>query len=125
MSPKGAGGQRRLPSSDGGSSAPSASALSSIALAQSIRWWDGDAENISAAEKQVLMRMAAGLETTDRPADSMQRRRQEEHVLRILAENEMLRSTVSAYRQSVDRSCAAHDALRCAGETGPCVVIPA
>ena len=98
MSPKGAGGQRRLPSSDGGSSAPSVSALSSIALAQSIRWWDGDAENISAAEKQVLMRMAAGLETTDRPADSMQRRRQEEHVLRILAENEMLRSTVSAYR---------------------------
>lgn len=66
------------------------SALSSIALAQSqsIRWWDN--ENV-----------AAELESSEHSSSHIlnpqQRRRQEEHVLRILAENEMLRSTVSAY----------------------------
>ena len=77
----------RLPSADGSSSV--------LSLTQSIRWWDTDDVEIT-SEK---MRMAPGLskEALER-ADPLQRRRQEEHVLRILAENEMLRSTVSAYR---------------------------
>jgi hypothetical protein len=77
---------QRLPSADGSSSV--------LSLTQSIRWWDTDDVEIT-SEK---MRMAAGLEALEKPADPLQRRRQEEHVLRILAENEMLRSTVSAYR---------------------------
>jgi hypothetical protein len=77
---------QRLPSADGSSSV--------LSLTQSIRWWDTDDVEIT-SEK---MRMAAGLEALEKPADPQQRRRQEEHVLRILAENEMLRSTVSAYR---------------------------
>jgi hypothetical protein len=77
---------QRLPSADGSSSV--------LSLTQSIRWWDTDDVEIT-SEK---MRMAAGLEALGKAADPLPRRRQEEHVLRILAENEMLRSTVSAYR---------------------------
>lgn len=81
--------QHHRPPSAGGSS-------SVLSLTQSIRWSDtDDVEIISTSEK---MRMAAGLEAFEKREKITHGRRQEEHVLRILAENEMLRSTVSAYR---------------------------